>query len=72
MATYRVSLARRKKTAWDWRETVTAIDGDTALGEAHANWLATQPRPVPPPLDRCHSEVVKVGIAGMPGGADGT
>ncbi len=69
MATYRVSIARRRNTAWDWRETVVAIDADRALGLVYANWRATQPRPVPPALDRCHAEVVRIGLPGLPAGA---
>ena len=72
MATYRVSIARRKNTAWDWRETVVASDADGALGLAYANWSATRPRPVPPALDRCHAEVVRVGFPGLASGTGAT
>jgi len=65
MATYRVYIARPStyKGSWDWRETIVAPDEFTALGQAYANWVGSNPRPPAPPLKRCRDEVIKVGQA---------
>ena len=46
MATYRVYIARPStyKGSWDWRETIVAPDEFTALGQAYANWVGSNPR----------------------------